>query len=189
MAVLTTPNFDATTVDAETVSFAGAPYLRWALEDVDNDGDTDMILHFRTQDTNLKPNDTEACLAGETLSGDPIFGCDSVRIVPASKDSDLDSAATNPPFFNDSAEASIGTDQFAACPTSSSHDAWPPDITNDGIVNSMDVLWFKGRLPSTIGDPRYSRRLDVSFDGYINSMDVLFMKPFMLMYCSGASPP
>jgi hypothetical protein len=27
---------------------------QWSLEDIDGDGDTDLILHFRTQETNLR---------------------------------------------------------------------------------------------------------------------------------------
>ena len=38
VAVLTTVDFDATTVDPETVEFVGAVPLRWAMEDVNGDG-------------------------------------------------------------------------------------------------------------------------------------------------------
>ena len=50
--------------------------------DVDDDGDTDMILHFRTQDTDIEPDDTEAILTGQITDGIEITGTDSVRIVP-----------------------------------------------------------------------------------------------------------
>ena len=53
VAILTTPCFDAAGVDPETVVFSGASPVHYALEDVDGDGDTDLILHFRTQDTKL----------------------------------------------------------------------------------------------------------------------------------------
>jgi hypothetical protein len=53
VAILTTLSFDASRVDASTVVFAGAMAVHSALEDVDHDGDLDMILHFRVQDTNL----------------------------------------------------------------------------------------------------------------------------------------
>ena len=48
VAVLTTPDFDAATLDPVTVSFAGASPLRWAQEDVDWDGDVDMLFQFHT---------------------------------------------------------------------------------------------------------------------------------------------
>ena len=53
VAIFTTDDFDASLVDASTVVFAGASAVRGALEDVDGDGDLDMVLHFRVQDTNL----------------------------------------------------------------------------------------------------------------------------------------
>jgi VCBS repeat-containing protein len=52
VAIFTTATFDATSVNAATVVFAGASAEQWALEDVDGDGDTDLILHFRQ--TNLR---------------------------------------------------------------------------------------------------------------------------------------
>lgn len=54
VAILTTPDFDASQLNASTVVFAGAFAVQSALEDVDHDGDLDMILHFRVQDTNLR---------------------------------------------------------------------------------------------------------------------------------------
>jgi len=52
-----------------------------ALEDVDGDGDTDMILHFKTQATGIKCGDTSASLTGETFGGQMIEGSDSIRTV------------------------------------------------------------------------------------------------------------
>jgi len=82
VAVLSTEDFDASTVDPLTAVFAGASSVHHAIEDVDRDGDHDLILHFKTQETNVAPDDTEACLTGETSDGVPIRGCDSVRTVP-----------------------------------------------------------------------------------------------------------
>jgi len=82
VAILTTPDFDAASVDPATVVFADAAPLRWAMEDVDGDGDVDMVLHFKTQTLNLSSSSTEATLTGSTLGGMPIEGTDSVRIVP-----------------------------------------------------------------------------------------------------------
>lgn len=81
VAVLTTDDFDASTVDPATVEFAGASPLRWAMCDVDEDGDEDMIFHFKTQELNLDENSTEAELTGKTNGGDDITGTDDVRIV------------------------------------------------------------------------------------------------------------
>jgi hypothetical protein len=83
VAVLTTEDFDATTIDPTTVVFAGASPVRWTLEDVDGDGLKDMLFHFRTQELNLTPDSTEAMLTGVTYDGVSIFGTDEVRIVPS----------------------------------------------------------------------------------------------------------
>lgn len=85
VAILTTLDFDASQVDPATVSFAGAAPLRWAMEDVDSDGDVDMVLHFSTRATNLAAGDTEATLAGKTLAAFGALdfsGTDTVRVVP-----------------------------------------------------------------------------------------------------------
>ncbi len=79
VAILTSEDFDAATVDPETVVFADASPVHYAVEDVDYDGDYDLILHFRTQETSIASGDTEACLIGETYDGVSIVGCDSVR--------------------------------------------------------------------------------------------------------------
>lgn len=84
VAILTTGDFDASTVDGETARFGPdeAPPVHYAIEDVDSDGDYDMILHFKTQDTGIKAGDTEATLTAETTGGTDIVGTDSVRTVP-----------------------------------------------------------------------------------------------------------
>ena len=85
VAVLTTGDFDATTVDSDTVEFAGASPVRWTMEDVDGDGDTDLLFHFKTQELNLDKNSTEATLTGYTSGGEFIWGTDTVNIVPKGK--------------------------------------------------------------------------------------------------------
>jgi hypothetical protein len=82
VAVLTTDDFDATTVDPVTVLFADASPLRWTREDVDGDGDTDLLFHFRTQELTLDGDSAEATLTGETTDGTQIEGTVAVNIVP-----------------------------------------------------------------------------------------------------------
>jgi hypothetical protein len=86
VAILMTEDFDALTVDAESVRFgpeeADKRHKRAHVEDVDGDGYLDLLFHFRTQETGIAPGDTEACLIGQTYDGVPIMGCDSVRTVP-----------------------------------------------------------------------------------------------------------
>ena len=75
----------AATVDPATVVFGPAEVapVHYALEDVDGDGDIDMILHFITQELGLGADSTEAVLTGQTYDEMEIAGTDAVRIVPA----------------------------------------------------------------------------------------------------------
>lgn len=84
VAILTTSDFYASAVDADTVRFGplGAWAVKCDLEDADGDGYLDMILYFRTQDTGIIAGDTQAELIGKTLDGSDIHGSDSVRTVP-----------------------------------------------------------------------------------------------------------
>ncbi|MBN1364020.1 MAG: LamG domain-containing protein [Syntrophaceae bacterium] len=85
LAILTTDNFDASAVDVTTVLFGStgteATPMQSALEDVDEDGDTDMILHFNTQDTDIQCGDTVAVITGNTFDGRSIKGADIISTV------------------------------------------------------------------------------------------------------------
>jgi len=83
VAILSNSTFDATTIDRSTVLFTGSSPLPIGKtsEDVNRDGLLDVVLHFSTQNLNLQPGDTGACLTGKTLSGQDFEGCDSIRIV------------------------------------------------------------------------------------------------------------
>jgi len=85
VAVLTNDTFDATLIDPVSVLFAGASPVKWAVEDVDGDGDTDMIFHFKTQELELDGSSTEAELTGYVVGGLEFSGNDSVNIVPKAK--------------------------------------------------------------------------------------------------------
>jgi hypothetical protein len=52
-----------------------------ALQDIDGDGDTDMILHFNTQETGIRCGDVSASLTGETLSEQAIEDSDAIKTV------------------------------------------------------------------------------------------------------------
>jgi hypothetical protein len=91
VAILTTENFDATTVDHTTVTFEGASEThvnknsgepRRHEQDVDNDGDADLLFHFRLGDMDFTCGSTEGTLTGETFDGQLIQGTDTLNPVP-----------------------------------------------------------------------------------------------------------
>ena len=83
VAILTTETFDATDVDPSTVFFGPtgteATPVHSSLEDIDGDGETDMILHFKTVATGIQCGDLSATLTGKTFSGQMVQGTDSVK--------------------------------------------------------------------------------------------------------------
>jgi hypothetical protein len=85
VGVLTNDDFDATMVNGESCHFGPneAEPKHYAIEDIDNDGDLDMIFQFRTQESGIDAQDTEATLTCQTQDGWHIHGDDSIRIVPS----------------------------------------------------------------------------------------------------------
>jgi hypothetical protein len=104
VAILSTPEFDARTVDHTTVRFGpssgkethclggnGGKGQRSGMsndcplkrheEDVDGDGDIDLVFHFRHSETGLTCSDTIGALTGKTYSGQNISGSDAIRPV------------------------------------------------------------------------------------------------------------
>jgi len=92
VAILGSQDFDVSTVDGTTLAFGkaapvhdlGDPAVFAAhLRDVDGDGFTDLVSHYRTAETGIEAGDLGACLSGETLEGASFLGADTVHTVPA----------------------------------------------------------------------------------------------------------
>jgi hypothetical protein len=82
VAILSTPDFDATLVEIATVSLTAEQgsfrTLDHALEDVDADGDLDLLLRFRLAQVDIGCGPTRLELSGATKGGAPIHGVDTV---------------------------------------------------------------------------------------------------------------
>lgn len=89
VAILGSTTLDVHSVDVSSLRFGpnGAPVVQYAFEDVNGDGYVDLVLHFKTQATGIKPGDAQACPIGTaTINGIPLVpikGCDSIVTVPS----------------------------------------------------------------------------------------------------------
>ena len=101
IVLFTTDTFDASTVDVSTVIWAGAGVYRSSLEDVDGDGDLDLVMHFRLKDTDLldvfgglagkngsnrkQSFHVDTTLTGETTDGTEILATSAVDLFMSGK--------------------------------------------------------------------------------------------------------
>jgi hypothetical protein len=81
VAVISTVQFDAVLVIPGSLRFAGAAGLRPALQDVNGDNNSDLVMVFQSQELALDVTVTRACLTGFATDGSVIYGCDDVRVV------------------------------------------------------------------------------------------------------------
>ena len=98
VAVITTADFDALSLDADTVELAGAHEFhrrngraKRHEKDVDHDGDQDLLFHFRLGDSSLTCNENVVSLTGRVARGTPaVVGSDRIRFRASEDDADDD---------------------------------------------------------------------------------------------------
>lgn len=86
VAILSSPDFDAATVDPASLTFGKTGNEAsldkcTGLEDVNGDGLLDLVCHFFTELTGFTSGDTVGILKGQTFGGESFAGSDSVKIV------------------------------------------------------------------------------------------------------------
>ncbi len=115
VAVLGSIDFDATQLDAATVSFGpgeAAPAHGGHVEDVDGDGFMDMLFHFRTRESGIVCGDTEAFLTAETFDRQSLAGSDTLTTVGCNNSAQAEGG-------NASQEAEARTEVAATSPAMS----------------------------------------------------------------------
>jgi hypothetical protein len=126
VAVFGSETFAVEDVDVTTLFFGpdGAPIDHSHgphVEDLNDDGFTDLLSHFRLEETGIAFGNRKACVTGETLDGVHFEGCDAVRTVPDLDGDDL----------IDIEEESVGTNPLH------------PDTDGDGFGDGEEVLLMR----------------------------------------------
>jgi hypothetical protein len=88
VAILTTPDFNAASVDPSSVCFGDADtpgaracaeaHLNGHMVDVNRDRVPDLVLHYLVSETGIELADSRACLKGRTRTGIGIYACQAV---------------------------------------------------------------------------------------------------------------
>jgi hypothetical protein len=89
VALLSSAEFDATTVDQGSLKFGKTGNEEtWVRcngggSDVDGDGRPDLICHFALDKANFAVGDTSGVLTGKTVSGDDFEGRGLLKVLPS----------------------------------------------------------------------------------------------------------
>ncbi len=93
VAIFGSATFDVTSINLETLRFAGAATkhegngsVMVKYKDVNNDGRTDATVRFITDQLQLTPSSTAATLSGKLVNGRNLTGSDSVQVFGCQED-------------------------------------------------------------------------------------------------------
>ena len=119
----------------------------------------------------------------EDLSDNVRKNFPDVTVAGAAVDSDGDG-------FGDGVETFVGA--LAAVPCASdpapnnepSPDAWPVDVNDNQLANTVDVGFFLARLNAAEGELLYAPRYDLNHNGVINTNDIGRFVPFLNEECA-----
>jgi beta propeller repeat protein len=168
-APVLSPVSNKTVAEGKMLSFSISAH------DADNDTLTYSIINlpmgavFTNQTLNWTPSYEQAGTYEATfMVNDGQLSDNQTITITVLNDEDRDG-------FADSIEIFIGTNPHERC----GYNAWPPNFNNDRVVNILDVLMFKPKLPPNPYDKRY----DLNTDGKVDILDVTMMKPYMGKSC------
>jgi hypothetical protein len=82
VAILGSATLDIHQIAQSTLSLLGVAATRITLEDVNDDGRLDLVAHFPMDRLPVTSTTSRAALRGRLLSTQPIFGADSISVVP-----------------------------------------------------------------------------------------------------------
>jgi hypothetical protein len=87
IVILSTETFDASRIDPDTVTVAGAPVdikpngtTASSLQDINGDGLLDLVIHINASELQLTSFNSEAIVEGLTIDGKFFWGTDTIEV-------------------------------------------------------------------------------------------------------------
>ena len=123
VAILSSIDFDASTVNPVSVRLAGAPISKnrkgqlGFLTDVNGDGRTDLVVYVSVFSLDLEPGTSEALLTARTFDGTSVSGSQQVSFSgPVAQDSPLGATVSAQGAFSNPSSITINDPLNSSCP-------------------------------------------------------------------------